>query len=202
MTSRRGSSTAAGMCPQPSCLRNVCSSPPHSAAGRPWTSVTVAEPSTAMPDGRTRAMETCSSSSPISMPTPVPKASHFRKSVVIPPQNLDWWIVAGLAELHHGRYRSAQIGKAAVREAELGSRAKCIDSAAANLQASGARALGNGLQVLKILKRSGTTPFYDGSDAFRTNANGRKDRRLRGIDIHRAIVAVHGHTILHGASRV
>src|SRR5579863_8342774 len=120
MISRLGSNTVAARYVRALSARNRAYSWPQSAAGRCAKSRMVVDPKTATPLGRRRTAVTSRSLSPISTPTPDPKAIYFLKSaelgnpgIVIPAQSLQGDVVVGLED-HGGGNGTAHVGKLAV----------------------------------------------------------------------------------------
>src|ERR1700683_4140124 len=132
VTSSLGKSMVAARCPTPSFCKKPAYAAPQSAAACSRKCGMVSSPSTRTPLGRRRTTVTISSWDPISIPMPVPTASHFAKSivviavvllqkrgVVIPTHDVEWRILFRGQQLHHGGDGAVQIGKLAVRKPKL-----------------------------------------------------------------------------------
>src|SRR5665213_1030275 len=143
VTSSLGKSMVAARCPTPSFCKKPAYAAPQSAAGCSRKCGMLSSPSTLAPLGRSRTTVTVNSWDPISIPMPVPMASHFAKSivvmavvllqkwgVVIPTHDVERRILFRAEQLHHGGDGAAQIGKLAVGKPELGRGPKRHDTAA------------------------------------------------------------------------
>src|SRR3984957_13847993 len=133
VTSSRGRSMVAARCPTPSFCKKPVYAAPQSAAGCSRKCGMVSSPSTRAPLGRRRTTVTVSSWDPISIPMPVPMASHFAKSivviavvllqnrgVVIPTHDVEWRILFRGQQLDHSGGGPVQIEKLAVGKSKLG----------------------------------------------------------------------------------